>query len=318
MKPKWSLSIFVLMILFILTLTACSNTPATPTEPIPTPTSAVLELVDGLGRTITFEQPAAKIVSIAPSNTEILFAIGAGSQVVGRDEFSDFPELAKAIPSVGGGFGVLDTETLVALAPDLVLASELTPAEQIQAIEQLGLKVYLLPNPQDIEGMLDNLLTVGKISGRSDEAQKLVDELKARIAVVDDSLRDLENRPLVFYELDSTDQNAPWTAGPGSFIDTLITRAGGDNLGAKLAEAYAQVSIEQLLLENPDVIIVGDYTWGGVTEEDVLARSSWSELSAVQQKRVYVFDDNLVSRPGPRMVEGLETMARLLHPELSK
>ena len=123
---------------------------------------------------------------------------------------------------------------------------------------------------------------------------------------------------MVFYEIDSTDPNAPWTAGPGSFIGSLIDRSGGVNLGEKLKDAYAQISIEQLLVDQPNIILVGDYTWGGVTAEDVMARSSWMGLEAVKRGNVYIFDDNLVSRPGPRMVDGLETMAKLLHPELFK
>ncbi|MCU0488512.1 MAG: cobalamin-binding protein, partial [Anaerolineales bacterium] len=275
-------------------------------------------LTDGLDRPVEFEKPAQKIVSIAPSNTEILFAIGAGAQLVGRDEFSDYPQEAKSLPSVGGGFGALDTETLIALEPDLVLASELTPAEQVAALEKLNLKVYLLANPLDLEGMLENLRLVGQITGKQAEAQALIDQLASRIKAVDDQLAQATEKPVVFYQLDSTDPNAPWTAGVGSFIDTLINRAGGANLGSKLKDAYAQISIEQLLVEQPAIILVGDFTWGGVTAEAVLARESWSGIAAIQNQQVFIFDDNLVSRPGPRMVDGLETMAQLFHPELFK
>ena len=123
-------------------------------------------------------------------------------------------------------------------------------------------------------------------------------------------------RPLVFYELDSTDVNAPYTAGPGTFIDTLISAAGGVNLGSKLSGSWVQISTEELIAQDPAIIVLGDYTWGGVTPEMVLARPGWEALSAVKNKRVFTFDDNLVSRPGPRMVDGLEAMAKLLHPEL--
>jgi len=313
-RNKFCLLLAVIMI--GVALVGCSAPQKTSQTPQATITSGPLLLTDGLGRTVQFEQPAQKIVSIAPSNTEILYAIGAGSQVVGRDEFSDYPEPAKQLPSVGGGYGALDIETLVALKPDLVLASQLTPAEQVQALEKLGLKVYSLANPQDLEGMFENLRIIGQITGMESEAQKTVDQLKSRVAAVDEKIAKAEQKPLVFYELDSTDANAPWTAGPGSFIDTLISRAGGTNLGGKLKDSYAQISVEQLLVEKPDMIIVGDYTWGGVTVENVLARENWTGLEAIKQGKVYIFDDNLVSRPGPRMVDGLEAMAKLLHPEL--
>jgi iron complex transport system substrate-binding protein len=318
MRYQKKIRLILVAVIFIVVLAGCAAPQIASPAPAPTATSGPLALTDGLGRAVQFDQPARKIISIAPSNTEILFAIGAGPQVVGRDEFSDYPEQAKQLPSVGGGFGALDMETLVALKPDLVLASQLTPAEQVQAIEKLGLKVFLLANPQDLEGMFKNLQIVGQITGTQAEAQIIIDQLKARVAAVDEKMAKTEQKPLVFYELDSTDPNAPWTAGPGSFIDALITRAGGTNLGAKLEDAYVQISVEQLLMEKPDIIIVGDYTWGGVTAENVLARASWSDLEAIKQGKVYIFDDNLVSRPAPRMVDGLEAMAKLLHPELFK
>ena len=314
----WS-SVFIFLLLFVVTLSGCSGAAqvASPTT-APTAITGVLMLTDGLGRTIEFDQPASKIISIAPSNTEILFAIGAGDQVIARDEFSDYPEAAKQLTSVGGGFGALDMEKMVSLQPDLVLASELTPAEQVDAIEKLGLKVFLLSNPQDIDSMYQNLEIAGKITGKTVQAEALVDALKKRATAVDNALAGTSDTPVVFYEIDSTDPNAPWTAGPGSFIGSLIDRSGGVNLGEKLKDAYAQISIEQLLVDQPNIILVGDYTWGGVTAEDVMARSSWMGLEAVKRGNVYIFDDNLVSRPGPRMVDGLETMAKLLHPELFK
>ena len=303
-----------LAILLVLTTLIAGCSPAATPTVVSTPTVGSLTLTDGLGRNVIFDQPAQRIVSIAPSNTEVLFAIGAGAQVIGRDEFSDYPDQAKQLPSVGGGYGALDMETMVSLKPDLVLASQLTPAEQVQAIEKLGLKVFLLPNPNTIEDMFANLLEVGKITGTEAQAQTLIDGLKTRVVAVDAKVAAVQQKPVVFYELDSTDPNAPWTAGPGSFIDALINRAGGVNLGAKLKDSYAQISIEQLLVDQPDIIIAGDYTWGGVTAEAIKARQSWADLQAVKQDKVYIFDDNLISRPGPRLVDGLEAMEKLLHP----
>ncbi len=164
--------------------------------------------------------------------------------------------------------------------------------------------------------MFDILGLVGQITGRQKEAQVLVEQLTARVKAIDEKLVGASESPLVFYELDATDVNAPYTAGPGTFIDLLIARAGGINLGGQLLDAYPQVSIEKLLVDNPQVIILGDSTWGGVTPEAVKARQSWSGLQAIQQGRVYAFDENLVVRPGPRLVDGLEALAKLLHPEL--
>jgi iron complex transport system substrate-binding protein len=253
---------------------------------------------------------------MAPSNTEVLFAIGAAAQVIGREAFSDYPKEAQALPDIGGGFGQLNTELIVSLKPDLMLVADITPPEQIQALENLGLIVFALPNPTDFEGLYRNLSTVAKLTGREKESEILVKDLQTRVASIQGKIAAVKDRPLVFYELDSTDPNAPYTSGPGTFIDTLINMAGGENLGASLNGAWVQVSIEELITRDPDVIILGDYTWGGVTPEQVLARAGWDTLSAVKDGKIFTFDDNLVSRPGPRLVDGLIAMAKLLHPEL--
>ena len=288
-------------------LGACSTT---------TPTPTTISTTDGLGREVTLAEPAQRVASLAASNTEILFAIGAGEQVVARDAFSDFPEAALDVTDIGGGWGEIDTETLLSLDPDLVLAAEINAPEQVQALEELGLTVFYLANPEDIEGMFDNLLIVAALTGHESDAQALIGELEARVAEIDEKIAVASEQPLVFYELDGTDANAPWTSGKGTFIDLLIARAGGENLGNMLEDAWAQISIEDLITQDPDLILLGDYVWGGVTPKDVATRSGWEAITAVQNGQVHPFDDNLVSRPGPRMVAGLEELAELLHPEL--
>ncbi len=305
------------IILATVLLVACAaggQTPSnSPTTLPPTPQSIRLE--DGLGTEIELPAAAQRIVSLAPSNTEILFALGAGSQIIGRDSFSDYPPEALQIKDVGGGFGNLDVETIIALQPDLVLASPLTAAEQVQGLRDLGLTVFVLPNPLQFEDLYTNLMTVAMLTGRVEQAEALITQLKQRVQSVDERLGGIEQRPLVFYEIDGTDPNAPWTAGPDTFIDMLITRAGGLNFGHELQGEWVQVSLEEILRRDPDLILLGDAIWGGVTVEAVIARPGWGELSAVKNQRVYPFDDNIVSRPGPRLVEGLEALARLFHPD---
>ena len=284
-------------------------------EPVIEDTPEPITLVDGYGREVTLEQPAQQIVSLAPSITEILFAIGAGDQVVGRDDFSNYPEAAVSLPSIGGNFGELNTEAIVALQPDLVLAAELTTQEQVQALQDLGLTVFLLANPVEMEGMYDMLGIAAQLTGREAETEALVASLQERVAAVEETISSAETTPVVFYELDSTDPSAPWTAGPGTFIDTLITMAGGENLGASFDGAWVQVSSEELLSKNPDVIVLGDAVWG-VTVESVEARAGWEGIAAVQNGQIFPFNDDLASRPGPRLVDGLEELAKLIHPEL--
>jgi iron complex transport system substrate-binding protein len=307
-----------------LVITAClllpflSSCQPAQNSPTPSPTPSPIVITDGLGHTITLEKPAQRVASLAPSNTEILFAIGAGAQVVARDSFSDYPEQANQITNIGGGFGEIDTETLVSLQPDLVLMAEINPVEQVQTLENLGLKVFYLNNPKDLEGMYENLRIVARLVGHEGEANTLIEGLQVRVAEVDKKVANVSDQPLVFYELDGTDPNAPWTSGPSTFIDLLLARAGGNNLGNSLDGAWVQISVEELIAKDPDIILLGDFTYGGVKPEDVIARPGWDTITAVQNQRVYPFDDNLVSRPGPRMVDGLEALAKLLHPELSE
>jgi len=302
------------LVALTLILAACA-----PVQTTPAPTAAPLTFTDGLGRTVTLATAAQKIVSMAPSNTEVLFAVGAGAQVVGRDEFSDYPEVAKALPSIGGSMGQYSNEQIVALQPDLVLAGGINTPEQVKALEDLGVTVFYLGNPTTLEEMYANLELVAKLTGHETATATLVDLLKARVKAVDDKVAAVTNKPVTFYEIDATDANKPYTAGPGTFIDALIARAGGVSFAsaAGITDAYPQVGFEKIIEVNPNIIILGDSMWG-VTAESVAARTGWDALAAVKNNQIFAFDDNLVSRPGPRLVDGLEALAKILHPELFK
>ncbi len=297
-------------LLLSLLLTACGAV---------TPASGNLTLTDGLGREVKLAGPAQKIVSLAPSNTEILYAIGAGKQVVGRDEFSDYPAEAKSVASVGGSMGQYSTEAIVAAKPDLVLAAEINTPELVKQLEDLGLTVYYLKNPKTLEEMYSNLEIVAQLTGHEAETKTLIDSLKTRVAAVDEKIKTVTDKPVVFYEIDATDATKPYTYGPGTFGDLLISRAGGVNLAtaAGITDAYPQVSLEQIVKTNPSMIILGDSNFG-TTADAVKARAGWDSIDAVKNDKIFPFDDNLVSRPGPRLVDGLEQLAKLLHPDLFK
>jgi len=297
-------SILITLLVTVLLLTAC--------KPVAPET-----FTDFLQREVTLNQPAQRIVSLAPSNTELLFAVGAGEQVVGREDFSDYPVEALDIPSVGGSMGDYNLEAIVALQPDLVLLTELHSPELVQSLEALGLTVYYLGNPVVLEDLYSNLEIVGKLTGHDDEAASLIEELKNRVNKVDELVATTTTRPVIFYELDATDPAKPWTAGPGTFVDQLVNRAGGVNLGSSLQGAWVQVSQEELIIQDPDMIFLGDAAYG-VTPDQVAARAGWENLQAVTSEQIFSFDDDLVSRPGPRLVDGLIEFARLLHPEIAE
>ena len=299
---------FLLITLLIALMTACAP------QATPTAVSTELTFTDGLGREIALHGPAQHVVSLAPSNTEILFAIGAGSQVVGRDQLSDFPEEAKNVADVGSTFDALNTEQIVSLKPDLVLAAEINTPEQVKQLEDLGLTVYYLKNPLTLEEMYGNLEIVARLTGHNQEAATLIESLKKRVAAVDEKIVSISSRPNVFYELDGTDPAKPYTAGKGTFITQLIDRAGGHNIASDL-EGYPQMSLEQVVAGDPAFIILGDARYG-VTPESIAQRPGWENLSAVKNGQVVPFNDDLVSRPGPRLVDALEELAKLLRPEL--
>ena len=295
-------------------------TTAPKVEPTAAPTKPAdqsITLTDGLKREVKLAKPAQRIISIAPSNTEILFAIGAGAQLIGRDDLSDYPADAKAIETIGSAFGKLNTEAIVALKPDLILAAEINAPEQVKTLEDLGLTVYWLANPTDFDGLYANLKIVGTLTGHTAEADQLSQSIAARYKAVTEKVATSSKKPTVFYEIDATDPTKPYTTGPGTFIDKLIDLAGGHNIGQELKDQFAQISSEELVKVNPDIIVLGDSLYG-VSPESVAQRAGWDKLSAVKNNAVYTFDDNLVSRPSPRLIDGLEAFAKLFHPELFK
>ena len=277
--------------------------------------TTTLVFTDDLDNELQFDQYPQAIVSISPSMTEMLFALGAGEQLVGRDEMSTYPEAALDVPNIGAMWGDLPVEAILAAEPDLVLAAEIISPETVSALQELGLTVYWQANPDTFEDLWDNLREIAALTGHKEEAETLATELAARVAAVEKAITDAETTPVVFYELDATDPSNPWTTGSGTFIDYIISLAGGVNAAAALEGEYAQISAEALISENPYVILLGDALYG-ISAESVMARAGWDAIAAVQNGAVYPVDPNTLSVPGPRLVDGLETVAALLHPEL--
>jgi iron complex transport system substrate-binding protein len=268
---------------------------------------------DDMGRGVTIDEVPQRIVSFGPSITEVLFALGVGERVVGVDDFSDYPAEAQALPKVGSSF-TPSLESLVGLAPDLVFSLE---HKQFNSeLEAMGIN-YFVWSPQDIDGILSNIELVGAITDTTDEAAALAESMETR-------MRDIEAGVInaiptsVFFIVDATDPTLPWTAGPGSFIDALITMAGGENVAGDAPYEWPQFSIEEVVSADPDVIIVQTMLGGipTISVEDLEAHPIWGEIDAVKQGNVYLVDGDLVSRSGPRIVDGLEALAKALHPDL--
>ena len=304
-----------ILILLVFALAGCSSTPTvTSTEQVAVVESTDISVTDGMGTTVELDQPATRIVSLSPSVTEILFAINAGDQLVGREDNSTYPDQALDVTSVGSLYGELPSETILALEPDLVVAGEIINAEQVQALQALGLTVFWQSNPIDFDGLYKNITDLGTLSGHSKQSETLINDLESRVTAVTEKLSGVDDKPKVFYEMDGTDPSNPWTSGSGTFIDYIINMAGGTNVTSDLVN-YAQISTEDLITRNPDVILLGDALYG-TTPESVAARPGWEVMKAVGSSSIYPIDPFTLSVPGPRLVDGLEEAARLIHPEL--
>lgn len=274
--------------------------------------AAPLIVVDDAGRSVTLDGSPKRIMTLAPSHTEILFALGAEDRIVAVDRWSDFPTAAKAKPRVAPLNPSL--EQIVSFNPDLILSTH-GGTEPLLPLERQGVKVMVFA-PKTVEDIYRNILVIGRIVGAEARAEGLVRAMRQRVAAVVAKVRDVP-RPKVFIELDGSDPGRPFTAGPGSFIDVLIQLAGGVNVAAHSRTAWPQFSVEELIRADPDLIILSDALapLNPQPSELVARRSGWGRLRAVRLGAIAAIDSNLISRPGPRIVEGLELLARLLHPD---
>ena len=280
------------------------------------PQSLSGNIVDGLGRSVTINKIPQKIVSLAPSNTEILFALGLGDKVIGVTEYCNYPQAAKDKPKVGG-FSTVDIEKVVSLEPDLVLATKIHSKTVIPALEKLGLTVVAL-TPSSLPEVLDSISLVGKITGQNKEASKLTDNLRTRIEAVADKIQTLSpnQMPKVFY---ITWHDPLMTAGTGTLADNVIGSAGGQNISSDIS-GDKTISLETVIYRDPQVIVASvgmgageDLPWQYVQTEARLKNTQ-----ALLNGRVYKIDGDLIHRPGPRIVDALEQMAHFIHPELFK
>lgn len=288
--------------------------------PTADPRAAVLRFTDALGHEIGWARPPQRIVSLSPSVTEILFAIGHDAQtIVGRTRFCTAPSAAAAVPSVGG---IVDPslEEVLLRQPDLVLATRGNPLEFMESLVHLGLPVYAIETRGGLRQILETISEVGAVTGRDTAAGQVAAELQDRIAEVRWRTQSLagEDRARVYYgEIEGTH----WTAGPESFIDDVITAAGGRNVGGIAPWAWGALSIEAIISQDPQVYL-GTYAAEGrqmarARAERILAREpAWRDTQLGRNPRIFLVHEDCLQRPGPRVVDVLEEFARFLHPEL--
>jgi iron complex transport system substrate-binding protein len=297
-KQIFSRGINLVLVVFTVTLALAGCNPG---EQIPTQ-----YVFDDLGRLVGFNGTPERIISLAPSNTEILFALGLGDKVVGVTSWCDYPPEALAKEQVGE-YDTPDMEKIVALNPDLILVSYGTSMEVINGMVELGLTVFGIKST-DLDDVLNDIRTIGEITDKEIEAQALTAEMENRIQAVTDQTTELEQRPKVFYLFDT--YGGLWTVGQGTFIHELIEKTGGVNICQNLT-GYTTITLEEVIARNPEIIIAGEWAYDWAINATELASTN-----ASQTDRIFTCDDDLVQRPGPRLIDGLEWFAYFIHPEV--
>ncbi|MER3423339.1 MAG: cobalamin-binding protein [Nitrospiraceae bacterium] len=265
--------------------------------------------VDDLGRKIFLARTPARIVSLAPSITEILFAIGSGEQLVGVTQFCDYPPEAKLKPKVG--YSHPNIEAIVALEPDLVLApKEFIRADVLSKLDQLKIATFIL-EAKTMDDIPSHIQLLGRMLGRSTSADDAAMEIRRRLADLRKRTEILP-RPRLLYVLNS---QPLITVGPGSFIHQVIELAGAVNVAARAKSPYPRLSMEEVIKEDPELIVFPVGTVEGIPGDEQELWQRWATISAVKHRRFYRISSDLLNRPGPRIVQGLETLARIIHPE---
>ncbi|WP_077369966.1 ABC transporter substrate-binding protein [Anaerosalibacter sp. Marseille-P3206] len=270
-----------------------------------------MEVEDQFGNTVTFEKMPESIVSLAPSHTEILFSLGLEDKIVGVTEFCDYPEEAKTKEKVGSFTGV-NIEKIIELNPDLVVEYGPGDEEVNKSLREAGINV-LCYEPESIDSVIDVIEKLGEITDTTGQAETVVNEMNNKKEEIVNKVKDSE-KVKVFYEIWHDPLMA---AGPGSFMDELINLAGGENIAADAEGDYPQFDLEQLIERDPEVYLAAEDS-EEKTVESIKTRPGFENISAVKNGKVYLLEPNIVSRPGPRIVEALEMVAKAIHPELFK
>jgi len=301
------LSALVLAVLGAVALAGCGSSGSTSTSLPASAAAGPITVTDGSGQTVTLKQPATRIVSLAPANTEIAFAVGAGDKMVAGTSYDDYPAAAKSLPKIGD-FANPSVEKITSFNPDLVLAAGGIQAGLRNKLEKLGMQVYVV-DPKTYDGVMSEIANVGQLAGASAQAQQVVDTMKKAQTDVRAKVGSAA-KATTFLEIYS---KPLMTAGTDTFINDMIGIAGGTNIGAAAGSGYPNFSTEILFKDDPAVYIADS---GSMSKPgDLSKRAGYSDLTAVKDGHAYVIQDNIIARPGPRLAQGLQELAKMIHPE---
>ncbi|KUO68658.1 MAG: hypothetical protein APF77_14735 [Clostridia bacterium BRH_c25] len=307
------LLMIAIALIMILSLAGCTKAVAPPeTPPVESGESAdtsKVEVTDFKGRNIVLDKIPQRIVSLSPSNTEILFTLGAGERVVGVTSYCDYPEEARKVEQVGT-FDGPNMELIKKVQPDVVLAGYIQE-EAVKALENMGITV-IVTEAESFEAIYQSIELIGRITGTEAKAYEITTGMKNKIAEIEARTKD-KKKPTVFYVVWADPLT---TAGSKTFINDVIKAAGGINVAEKV-ESWAKYSAEQLVKDNPEMLVAALHsTDKGMTKEDLSKNQIFSKLECVNQGKVYIMsDDNTISRPGPRIIQGVEEMEKVFYGE---
>ncbi|MDA3809482.1 MAG: cobalamin-binding protein [Spirochaetaceae bacterium] len=263
----------------------------------------------------TLESYPQRIISLSPSTTETLFAIGAGDQVIGVTSYCDYPAEAATREIIGGfSANTISIETIISLNPDLVIAGVSAHQPIAETLKSAGIPVLSI-EPKSVEEIKAVIEELAIITGHKEQGKLLSEDITNRINYVTDRLSTLgeKNKVKVFYEV----WDAPlMTAGPNSFTGQLISYGGGNNIFSDVEGEYPQVSSEELISRNPQAILSSDTHGDMLTIEAMGSREGWKNIDAFKKNNVILLDGNIVSRPGPRVIDAIEMIASALYPDL--
>jgi len=268
-------------------------------------------ITDQLGRQVNVPEKPQRVISLAPNITEIIFALKRESILKGVTLHCDYPPEAKLLPRVGSYVG-LDLEKIVALKPDLCIAiKDGNPKHIVERIESFGIPVYAV-DPRNLDSVMETIISIGSLLGADKRAHILVKNMRSRVRHVAELVSATLHKPRVFFQIGA----APVVSvGTDTYIHELIMMAGGINVTAGKT-SYPRFSREQLIELSPDVVVITSMTRSDAFEQVLAEWNNWPQIKAVRNKRVYMADSDLFDRPSPRLVDGLEVLVKLIHPEL--
>ncbi|MBF8437464.1 cobalamin-binding protein [Halanaerobiaceae bacterium Z-7014] len=276
--------------------------------------SATVGITDDLGNEVELDEAPERIISLAPNITEMLFAVGLGDRVVGITTYCDYPEEAMEVDTIGS-ITEPNIEAIVSKEPDLIVADGINPMEVIERLQELDMNVAGF-YPASVQDTFSAMNRLGLVTGNIEETTEVVNEMESRMNAILDLIGDRDERPQVFYEI----WNEPLTtAGGDNFIDNMISLAGGENIGAEAGSGWPQFGLEDLIYLDPEVYISTPHSADHqVSKEEILNRDNYQVLTAVQEDRVHIIDQDLVSRPSPRLIDGLKALAGAIYPEIQE